>query len=111
MKVHAFPVVYNESKEIIVAILNKEPLKIIEGKVYEYIKESPKGCKGCLYRVLKFILDVPSYQQKVLVEALTGPDRGLWFTCTPANFSLRYAPSKEAEEREKSLPAKELAMI
>jgi len=34
---------------------------------------------------VRFVIDVPSYQEKVLVEALTGPDAGVMFTCSPAN--------------------------
>lgn len=63
------------------------------GAVYRYIRQLPTGCQGALYRVHREVLDVPSYQRKLLVEALTGPDRGLWFTCTPANFRVRYERS------------------
>ncbi len=63
---------------------------IIEGREYIYTLEKPEGCQGQRYKVLRFILDVPSYQQKVLVKALTGRDKGMWFVCSLANFSLRY---------------------
>lgn len=63
---------------------------IQEGKVYVYTGQIPKGCYGQHYRVHRFVLDVPSYQQKVLVEALTGKDKGLWFVCSINNFSRRY---------------------
>lgn len=58
--------------------------------LYRYLPEMPKGCQGALYRVHAFVLDVPSYQEKVLVEAVNGVDRGLWFVVTPANFAERY---------------------
>lgn len=71
------------------------PLECIRvGAEYTYIAEQPKPCQGHRYRVLRVVLAVPAYQEQLLVEALTGPDRGLWFTCSPANFSSRY---KEAE--------------
>ena len=64
---------------------------IIEGAVYIYTCGLPVGCHGHPYRVLRLnVLDVPNYQNKVLVEALTGPDAGLWFVCSPANFHVRY---------------------
>lgn len=71
--------------------------RIIAGRDYLYTGDLPKGCRGQRYHVHGFVLDVPSYQEKVLVEALTGRDRGLWFTCSPANFAQRYelAPGQE----------------
>lgn len=65
--------------------------RIVEGGVYLYTADAPKGCKGHRYRVLRFIVAAPSYQQQVLVEALSGPHAGLWFSTTPWNFSTRYA--------------------
>lgn len=67
---------------------------IVEGREYIYIREKPAGCQGQRYRVLKFVVSVPSYQEQVLVEALTGWDKGLWFTCSPANFASRYVPAE-----------------
>lgn len=67
-----------------------ERLRILDGAVYRYTKELPLGCGGELYEVVRMILDVPSYQWKVLCRALTGRDRGLWFSCTPSNFAERY---------------------
>lgn len=64
--------------------------KIKEGAVYEYTCHQPSGRFGAKYRVDRFIQDVPSYQWKVLVECLTGPDAGIWFTVSPSNFSYRY---------------------
>lgn len=74
--------------------------KITEGAEYVYTAALPSKCTGHLYRVLKFVLAVPSYQHVVLVEALTGPDEGLWFTTTINNFATRYqlAPPPVAAE-------------
>lgn len=63
---------------------------LIEGGLYEYIHDLPKGCAGHHYRLHRLVKDVPSYQEKVLVEALTGKDKGLWFVCSEANFAIRY---------------------
>lgn len=67
-------------------------LRIIVGRVYRYIDNRPKGCKGGLYRVVQFIQDVPSYQEKILVKCIQGQDEGIRFVCTPTNFSQRYEP-------------------
>lgn len=63
---------------------------IVEGGVYQYLSTIPRGCQGHSYRVLFFVLHVPSMQKHVCVEALTGPDKGLRFTCSEVNFSIRY---------------------
>lgn len=68
--------------------------RITRGAIYKYIAASPKNCYGETYKVLDFVIAVPAYQQLVLVKALTGPDKGLKFCCTPANFVLRYAPNE-----------------
>lgn len=65
-------------------------MPIREGEEYIYAGEEPKGCKGHRYRVVRFVLDVPTYQRKVLVECLSGADKGVWFVVSPANFSSRY---------------------
>lgn len=63
---------------------------IVQGGTYSY-HGLPKKCQGHLYRVLDTdIIDVPSYQHKVLVECVTGPDAGMKFTCTLDNFIRRY---------------------
>ena len=69
---------------------------IICGRVYRYLLDLPAACKGGLYRVERFILDVPSYTEKVLVHCIQGKDRGLWFSCSPQNFVLRYEPMEDA---------------
>lgn len=67
--------------------------EIVEGGVYAYMCGIPRGVYGEKYRVVKnHVLDVPSYQYKVMVEALTGRDKGKVFVCTPANFVHRYKP-------------------
>lgn len=63
---------------------------IVPGQLYRDLGDLPRGCKGGIYRVERFILDVPSYQQKVLVTCVEGQDAGLWFICTLANFAMRY---------------------
>ncbi len=64
--------------------------KIVENGIYTYISTIPSGCLGHKYKVHRLVTDVPSYQQKVLVEALAGHDKGLWFVCSLQNFSVRY---------------------
>lgn len=63
---------------------------LIPGRLYRYILDLPRGCKDGVYRLVRFILDVPSYQKKVLVCCIEGKDAGLWFTCTENNFAQRY---------------------
>lgn len=73
-----------------------ETIHIVEGAVYIYTKNWPDGCQGKRYRVLRInVMAVPEYQKKILVEALEGPDRGLWFVCSPHNFTTRYEPDSE----------------
>lgn len=79
--------------------MSDEPFRIPEGSEWVYTAPAPAGCSGHRYRVLGFVVHVPTYQQQVLVEALTGPDRGLRFTCTPHNFSTRYQPVGPVGER------------
>lgn len=86
-----------------------EDFKIVEGGVYVYTALLPRGCKGHLYRVHRFCLAVPSYQEQVLVGALTGHDAGLWFVCSPANFATRYVPAEALPEPEAALPAERAA--
>lgn len=62
---------------------------------YVYTGGLPAGCAGHRYRVHRRIIDVPTFQVKVLIETLTGRDAGLWFTCSLANFARRYEPVKE----------------
>lgn len=69
--------------------------RIVVGAEYTY-HGLPLNCQGHRYQVLALVLDVPSYQQKVLVQALSGPDEGLLFVCSPANFSTRYRPAEAA---------------
>jgi hypothetical protein len=71
---------------------------IIEGATYRYTAPHPRGAKGQLYRFVRMVLDVPNYQQKMLMEALGGDDRGLWFVTTPANFETRYVLVSKGEQ-------------
>lgn len=60
---------------------------------YIYICGIPADCVGHRYRVHRTVIDVcAAYQRKTLVEALSGPDLGEWFTVTPANFRVRFRP-------------------
>lgn len=68
---------------------------IIEGGEYIYASKRPLKCHGHRYRVLRVnVQSVPEYTQKILVEALTGPDKGMLFVCSPNNFSTRYTQVK-----------------
>ena len=71
---------------------------IIKGNTYIYKGSAPKYAIGHRYQVVDFVLDVPTYQRKVLVKALTGPDKGLLFTCTLSNFLVRYTPDDEPQQ-------------
>jgi len=66
--------------------------RIVIDDLYTYTGGIPVGCKGHLYRVEGFPLAVPSYQEQILVRALSGPDKDKLFVCSPANFSTRYEP-------------------
>lgn len=63
---------------------------IVAAGDYVYAATYPPGCEGQRYRAHRIVLDVPSNQEKVLVEALTGRDKGLFFVCSLQNFSIRY---------------------
>lgn len=63
--------------------------QIVPG-IYAYTSILPHGCQGCRYRLHRTVLSVPSMQHMVLVEALEGPDAGLWFVCPSGNFAIRY---------------------
>ena len=69
-----------------------QPHELQEGAVYVYMGELPEWAKGQQYRFHRFVVDVPSYQMKVLVESLTAKDKGQWFVCSVANFCIRYQP-------------------
>jgi hypothetical protein len=73
--------------------------QIVEGGLYRYVNGIPVHARGHLYKVHAVVEDVPSYQHKILVEALTGPDEGKLFTCTPANFVVRYQRDLAAERQ------------
>jgi hypothetical protein len=73
----------------------REPIiTAVEGSEYVYTATIPAGCKGHRYRLLKLVLDVPTYQQKLCMVALTGPDSGRWFVVSPWNFAQRYEPAE-----------------
>jgi len=72
------------------------PADLEQGRLYTYMAAYPPWATGETYRVLRFVKDVPSYQKKVLVEAMTGRDKGLWFVCTVSNFCTRYRPRHDA---------------
>jgi hypothetical protein len=72
------------------------------GRDYIYTSGVPAGCAGHRYRPVQFVEDVPSYQQRVLVKCLSGPDRGKWFVCSPANFAIRYQKAPEPDARDQA---------
>jgi hypothetical protein len=76
----------------------KEPIMTIqEGAVYLYQSQIPANRFGHRYQVKRFVMDVPSYQRKVVFEALTGPDQGNWYCCSEQNFAKRYRLAGEEE--------------
>ncbi len=92
------PARYHEHKhEVSMDLGYGGSITITEGADYVYTSDKPAGARGQRYKVHRFILDVPSYQRKVLVEALTGPDKGMWFTCSLSNFSFKYKRAAEPE--------------
>lgn len=71
-----------------------DPGAIVEGD-YTYVRGVPVECIGHRYRVLDAnVLYVPVNQRLVLVEALTGPHKGLRFVCSHGNFQSRYEKAK-----------------
>lgn len=76
----------------------KQQYRIEVGKEYVYVCGIPKGCAGERYKVIAFVLDVPSYQKKVLVQATTGKDLGLLFVCSQGNFVMRYKLTEEVPD-------------
>lgn len=68
---------------------------IRKGAVYVYTSALPVGCQGGLYRVIDFLIDVPTYQPRVLVRCLAGKDAGLRFCTTEMNFARRYQPADD----------------
>lgn len=72
--------------------------EIALGHIYEYTCGIPVGCAGELYRPHRLVLDVPVYSWKVLVEALSGHDQGMWFTCSIDNFCRRYRLSANQQQ-------------
>ena len=77
--------------------------------LYVYARGIPTECKGFTYRLHRAVKDVPSYQTNVLVEAIDGPDAGLWFTVSVNNFQRRYEPLNEPEAV--AAPAEETAIL
>src|SRR5215469_2524165 len=71
-------------------MIRQKLFTVVMPAVYRYKGELPPECKGHLYKAHRVVTDVPSYQEKILVEGLTGVDVGLWFTVAPFNFALRY---------------------
>jgi hypothetical protein len=90
-------------------IIADDGFRIITGRDYLYACDYPAGRRGHVYTPVSFVLDVPSYQQKVLVRCKSGPDRGLRFVVTPSNFSYRYImtpdPVKETATDAEASPA------
>lgn len=66
-----------------------------EEKEYVYIAEQPKHAKGQRYHLYRAILDVPSYQTKILIAGLTGMDQGRLFAVSINHFVTRFEKAKE----------------
>lgn len=65
-------------------------MPILEG-IYVYRGNYPENCVGCKYRVIASkVLDIPSYQHKVVVRGLDGPDKDRSFSCTVSYFWARF---------------------
>lgn len=73
----------------------ESPLRIVERRVYRYSALYPAKCHDHLYRMVMFVEDVPSGQEKVVVEGLTGPDKGRRQSCSPLYFANHFRPAVE----------------
>jgi len=60
------------------------------GTVHTFSNPLKKKFYGEKYLPHKLLLDIPSYQTKILVECLSGADKGLWFTTTINHFRITY---------------------
>lgn len=60
------------------------------GKLYRFVHREPADCQGEHYRAVRLVTDVPSYQPKVLVEGVSGPDAGKWYVVSLAGFATRF---------------------
>lgn len=74
--------------------LTRRPMGSVIRVGSEY--NSRKDPDGGVYRVDGFILDIPAYQEKILVRCISGVDKGLWFSCSPANFVTRFIQRNSA---------------
>lgn len=72
------------------------PIHLIPGE-YIYVGIKPEGCTGHTYRAHRIVLNIPTYQQQILMEGLTGQETGQWFTCTVQ--TLRTYFTKKIEEK------------
>lgn len=70
-------------------------MRIIEGRVYRYVAPYPLKCRDHLYKVVMFVEDVPSDQEKVVVTGLTGPDKGRKQSCSICYFANHFRPAVE----------------
>jgi hypothetical protein len=64
--------------------------KLVEGGEYVYTGTYPANCAGQRYKLTRFVIDLPSYQRKVLVEGMTGPDKGEAFVVSEATFANKF---------------------
>ena len=72
---------------------------IREGGHYVYTASYPPHATGQRYLVRQFIQDVPSYQPRILIQCMSGKDKGILFVSTFNNFRIRYTPFVEAAEK------------
>jgi len=76
-------------------------LNLAPGTEYDYapttLRQTPDGpvagrWRQGRYAVRALAQDGRTLQQCVVYEGLDGPDRGLWYTCSLADFALRFLP-------------------
>ncbi len=70
---------------------------IAEGATY-VLKSPAPGHEGHSCRVLGFVMDLPSLQEKVLAEYLTGASRGHRFVMGRMTFATRYERVRDSED-------------
>jgi len=66
--------------------------------LYTYVRGLPVECHGFTYLMHRVVTDVPSYSSKILVEAIDGPDAGMWFVVSVDNFRRRYEKIEDSSD-------------
>ena len=65
-------------------------VNVTPGDQYVYTNASPVDCKGKRYEVLCVAVDVPTYQVKVVVRGINGPDAGMCYVVSESRFVLMF---------------------